>query len=384
MSFSARLWRHIPEILLLVAVIGVQFYLCRWLLEWGRLRHSRALRVGLRILTTAIALWLGFGIAGTFTMFVWRLQPTPTGAWIRGVALAWCFASLATFVVLAVLRRVPRFRQERRGFLGAAGAALAVAPFAAMAYGILAERKQLRLREVDVPIPNLPRDLDGLRIVQLSDIHLSAFLSERELARAIDTANGLRANLALVTGDLISSYGDPLDACLRQIARLRTDAGTLCCLGNHEIYAEVEDEATRKAARLGIDLLRQESRLLRFGNATLNLAGVDYQRKGQPYLEGAGRWIVPGVTNVLLSHNPDVFDVAAGQGWDLTISGHTHGGQITVEILHQQLTFARFYTPYVYGLYRQGRSSIWVTRGIGTVGLPARVGAPPEVALIRL
>jgi len=86
----------------------------------------------------------------------------------------------------------------------------------------------------------------------------------------------------------------------------------------------------------------------------------------------------------LLSHNPDVFDVAARQGWDLTIAGHTHGGQISVEILDQQLSASRFFTPYVYGLYRQGRSSIWVTRGIGTVGVPARIGAPPEVALIKL
>jgi hypothetical protein len=111
---------------------------------------------------------------------------------------------------------------------------------------------------------------------------------------------------------------------------------------------------------------------------------VDYQQTGTGYLRGAESWIEPGVPNILLSHNPDVFDVAARQGWDLTIAGHTHGGQVMVEILHQQLSAARFYTPYVYGLFRQGRSSIWVTRGIGTVGVPVRLGAPPEVALLRL
>jgi uncharacterized protein len=384
MNSLARLWRHVPQLLVLAAVIGVQFRLCGWLLEYGRVRGSRAWRVALRILTVAIALWVAFGISGTYMMFVGRLQPTAAGAWIRGVALAWSFASVLSFLALSLWRRVPRFSPERRGFMTAAGVALAAAPFVAMGYGILAERTELRVREVDIPIPNLPRDLHGLRIVQLSDIHLSAFLSERELARAIDMANGLRANLALVTGDMITSYGDPLDACLRQCARLRADAGTLGCLGNHEIYAQVEDEATSKAAHLGIGLLRQESRLLRFGSASLNIAGVDYQRKGQPYLAEAERLMALGVTNILLSHNPDVFDAAARQGWDLTISGHTHGGQITVEILDQQLAFARFFTPYVYGLYRQGSSSAWVTRGIGTVGLPARVGAPPEVALIRL
>ncbi|HOK44916.1 MAG TPA: hypothetical protein PLK67_03235, partial [Bryobacteraceae bacterium] len=102
------------------------------------------------------------------------------------------------------------------------------------------------------------------------------------------------------------------------------------------------------------------------------------------YLVGAEKLLSPGAVNVLLSHNPDVFDVAARQGYDLTIAGHTHGGQVTVEILHQTLNVARFYTPYVYGLYRKGPSAIWVTRGIGTVGMPARIGAPPEVALLRL
>jgi predicted MPP superfamily phosphohydrolase len=85
-----------------------------------------------------------------------------------------------------------------------------------------------------------------------------------------------------------------------------------------------------------------------------------------------------------MSHNPDVFPVAAEQGWDLTFAGHTHGGQVKVEILGDDLNLARFFTPYVDGLYRNGSSAIFVTRGIGTIGLPARLGAPPEVALIRL
>jgi predicted MPP superfamily phosphohydrolase len=94
--------------------------------------------------------------------------------------------------------------------------------------------------------------------------------------------------------------------------------------------------------------------------------------------------MVPGATNILLSHNPDVFPVAARQGWDLTISGHTHGGQISVEILGENLSVARLYTPYVHGLYRRGAPAIYVSRGVGTVGVPTRVGAPPEVSLIRL
>ncbi len=384
MDLLARVWRHFPALVSAAVVIGVQLRLCQLVCRWGMLRRSRRSRILTWAVAVVLALWIALGIVGSYAMYLRGFAPSATMAWIRGLALAWSLASAVALLFFSLWRRIPKFNQERRGFIRAAGAAFVGAPFAAMGFGVIVQRRDFHVREVDVPIPNLPKDLQGLRIVQLSDIHLSPFLSEEDLARAVDMANGLRANLALVTGDLITSHGDPLDACLRQIARLRADAGTLGCLGNHEIYAGVEDEATRKAARLGVTFLRQESRRLRFGDAALNITGVDYQKVGKHYLAGAERWIVRSETNVLLSHNPDVFDVAARQGWDLTIAGHTHGGQVTVEILHEQLSAARFYTRYVYGLYSQGASSVWVTRGIGTVGLPARLGAPPEVALLRL
>jgi predicted MPP superfamily phosphohydrolase len=194
----------------------------------------------------------------------------------------------------------------------------------------------------------------------------------------------VRPDLTFVTGDLITSKGDPLDICLRQLGRLRANAGVFGCLGNHEIYASAQEYTTIAGARLGIDFLRSKSRQLQFGDAILNLVGVDYQRKGGLYLAGTEALMVPGAVNVLLSHNPDVFPVAAGKGFDLTLSGHTHGGQVTFEFLHPSLNVARFWTPYVHGLYEKGGRSIYVTRGIGTIGIPARLGALPEVASIRL
>lgn len=380
----AGVWRHVPELLGLVAVVWIQLQFSRWLRECEAPRRSRALREAIRALFLLLAAWVCFGLLSNLPRGYLSLPSSWWLAWARGGALAWCFASIGCYLLLLVWRRMPRFRAERRGFMRVAGGALIAAPFAAMGYGVFVQRGDLRLREVDVPVPNLPKDLQGLRLVQISDIHLSPFLSERELARAVDMANQMKANLALVTGDLITGSGDPLEVCLRQLARLRADAGILGCLGNHEIYARAVERADREGARLGIRFLRQQVRKLRFGNATLNVVGVDYQRMGSAYLVGAEKFIEPGATNVLLSHNPDVFDVAARKGYDLTISGHTHGGQVTVEILHQSLSVARFFTPYVYGLYRQGPASIWVTRGIGTVGLPARIGAPPEIALLRL
>ena len=196
----------------------------------------------------------------------------------------------------------------------------------------------------------------------------------------------MHPHLAAVTGDFISQSGDPLDACLRQVARLKADAGVFGCLGNHEHYARVEDYTAAAAGRLGVPILRSQSRTLRFGQATLNLAGVDYQPfyPRRDYLRGAEKLIVPGAMNLLLSHSPDVFPVAAQQGYNLMLSGHTHGGQVSVEILDQAINPVRFLTPYVYGLYRQASATAYVTRGIGTIGIPARIGAPPEISLLRL
>jgi hypothetical protein len=246
------------------------------------------------------------------------------------------------------------------------------------------QRNNFWVSEVPVPIPNLPKDLDGLRIVQITDVHLSEFMSEREFAVAIDMANETRAHLALMTGDLITRRGDPLDACLRQLARLRADAGVLGCLGNHEAYAEVEDYVTTEGRRIGIEFLRRRSKMLRFGNAAINFAGVDYQKMHSRYLVGAERLIVPDAVNILLSHNPDVFPVAAAQGYHLTIAGHTHGGQVDVEILHQHINVARYFTPYVRGLYRREKSAVYVSSGLGTIGVPVRLGAPPEISVLRL
>jgi hypothetical protein len=336
------------------------------------------------------ALMAGVGLS--MSPFVNRFHLPPRFSLIvGGVALLYLFTSSAAIMIHGLYgwlcRRLspPPADPARRRLLSAAGGALAAIPCAVAAYG-LAQRAVFRVREVDVPIPHLPGDLDGLRIVHLSDIHLSAFLSEAELARVIDAANELRPHLAVMTGDLISIFGDPLDACLRQLARLRAEAGVAGCLGNHERYARVEDAAAAGAARLGVRFLRRRAERLRFGGATLNVAGVDYEpvSRRPVYLAGAERLAARDAVNILLSHNPDVFPAAAGKGFDLTLAGHTHGGQVSVEILDRSFNTARLLTPYVYGLYvREGRAA-YVTRGIGTIGIPARIGAPAEIALLRL
>jgi len=364
-----------PGLCLLLLGLGLQFHIVGWLLQ----RYRRGwIMSGAWASTILLAL-------GYLLEFQWaqRISPVKWWTWLECAALVETIWLMGFSGALLIWRRAPQFDPARRRMLAAAGAAVCILPVIGTGFGIV-RRNRFRVSEVPVPIPNLPKDLDGLRIVQITDIHLSPFLSERELAAAIDMANETHADLALVTGDLITRRGDPLDACLRQLARLRAPAGVLGCLGNHEVYAQAEDYVTTQGRRLGIEFLRLQSKLLRFGSAAINFAGVDYQKMYSRYLTGAERLISPGAVNVLLSHNPDVFPVAAAQGYDLTIAGHTHGGQVDFEILHQHFNVARYFTPYVRGLYRRDKSSIYVSTGLGTIGVPVRIGAPPEISVLRL
>jgi predicted MPP superfamily phosphohydrolase len=305
--------------------------------------------------------------------------------WFRGVGMLWAIVITGTFVILLLYSRLDRpVSPGRRQFFKAAQGAILAAPAVLTGHGVLVGRKAFQLREVDIALPHLPRDLQGLRILHLSDLHMSPFFGKEDLIRVIDMANETNPHLAVVTGDLVTGPRDPLELCLQQLSRLKTGVGVLGCLGNHEIFARAQARTKTLGARLGMNFLRHESQILRFGESKLNVVGVDYQPFRTPYLTGAEKLTRPDSVNLLLSHNPDVFEAAAAKGYALTLAGHTHGGQITVEILHQWANVARMFTPYVHGLYRKEASSLYVTRGIGTVGIPARLGAPPEITVIRL
>lgn len=382
-----RLLRVLPDLLVFsVSVLGQMVGLV-WLLGFKAKDAGRRIRlaiaaVGATSMTASlIAFLLHFQRVSRYFPGWWL-------SWGTALSIGWAMLTvcwLTGCAAVAIASRVlPGHSPARRRFFQTAYTAALAAPPAVLGYGVFIQRHQLFLREQNLQIADLPHELDGLRLVQLTDIHLSPFLSRAELERAIDMANETRAHIALVTGDLITTSRDPLDNCLDSLARLRADAGVYGCLGNHEIYARAEDYVEREGARRGLRFLRHMAAPLRFGNAALNLVGVDYQALHQPYLVGAENLVVPGAFNLLLSHNPDVFPVAARQGYAVTIAGHTHGGQVRVEILNADLNPGHFYTRYVDGLYHQGPASIFVSRGIGTIAIPARIGAPPEVALLRL
>jgi uncharacterized protein len=373
-SLSATLFRYIPDLLFLTAALLMHG------LAWRRAKARRA-----RPALLVSAAWVFFSVVTNVHQLANLLPPGNWLPWFRGTGQLYALCMMGMLAAWLLLPRMDRrFSAGRRQFLAAGRSAIVAAPAVITGYGVVSGRTQFHVKEVNLSFPGLHRDLQGLRILQLSDIHMSPFLTEEELARVIDMANETKPHLAVLTGDLITGPHDPLELCIGQVARLRADHGTLGCHGNHEIFSRVEDRAQALAARRGIRILRRESASLRFGDAKMNLVGVDYQNFRSPYLTGMETFVKPGEFNVLLSHNPDVFPVAAAQGYDLTLAGHTHGGQVTFEILHQYANVARIFTPYVYGEYRKENRALYVTRGIGTVGIPARVGAPPEITLIHL
>jgi uncharacterized protein len=310
---------------------------------------------------------------------------------------------------------------SRRYFFRTASALAGAAPFLSVMYGFAAERLDYRVIRVEIPTANLPPALDGMRIVQLSDIHMSGYMSRTDLRRAVDMANDLRADLAVVTGDFITGASDPLADCIEEIRNLRAPLGVFGCNGNHEIYARAEDAAQRLFAQAGMKLLRHESVQLPFRGALFNLLGVDYQRERTPgghrmqMLPDLASLVRRDMPNILLSHNPNSFNRAAELGIELSLAGHTHGGQIQVEILDHRLSAARFISDYIAGAYfrplsmpaannralKDGNNSpanllpasshaqpplsaLYVNRGLGTVGAPVRLGVPPEITLITL
>ena len=310
---------------------------------------------------------------------------------------------------------------SRRSLFRAVTAAAGAAPFLGAMYGFAAERLNYQVRRVEIPISGLDPALDGLSIAQLSDIHLSGYMPRHQVRRAVEMANELGANLAVVTGDFITGAGDPLPDCIDELRHLHAPLGVWGCNGNHEIYAKVENQAQTLFAQAGMKLLRQENAQFTHKGARFNLIGVDYQRERTPgghrrqTLQDVEPLIRRDMLNILLSHNPNSFPRAAELGIELSLSGHTHGGQIQVEILDHRLSPARFITDYIAGLYQRPLfapsndaraatpelykeaprvshsnqpairlASVYVNRGLGTVGAPVRIGVPPEISLIIL
>ena len=272
--------------------------------------------------------------------------------------------------------------------------AVSATPFAACAYGLLYERTEIETTHQRIMLRRLPKAFDGFRIAQLSDIHVGPFMPADDIRKYVAMVNQLKPDLVALTGDFVTWEASPERAVVEALSGLKAPFGIFGCMGNHERWAGVEDSITRLFAEHGAKMLRLENATIESAGERLNLIGVDYQtrmRFGPPrdgivsqYLEGVEPLMLPGAVNILLSHNPNTFDRAAELGIDLSLAGHTHGGQVTLEYISPDLSPARLITAYVRGWFQKGESQLYVNRGIGTIFSPVRFGSPPEITLYEL
>jgi predicted MPP superfamily phosphohydrolase len=251
-------------------------------------------------------------------------------------------------------------------------------------YGIVEAKRVPEVKEVQIPIPALPQEFDCFRIVQVTDLHVSPTIRRPYVEKVVEIVNSLNADIFALTGDLVDGTIGQLSHDVEPLKNIQSAQGNFFVTGNHEYYFGVTDWVTQ-IQRLGFSILLNEFRMIHRGQGSLVLAGVtDYRggnflhtHRSDPIKAVAG---APAAdVKILLAHQPkSIFD-AASAGFDLQISGHTHGAQFFPWNLIVGLN-----QPFISGLHKYKNTHIYVSRGTGYWGPPVRVGAPSEITLIKL
>jgi uncharacterized protein len=251
--------------------------------------------------------------------------------------------------------------------------------------GLINARRRAAVVEVEVPVANLPAGMHGFSIAQISDVHVGPTIKYEYVNAIVDAVNGLDADVVAVTGDVVDGSVRQLAAHVAPLSRLRSRHGTYFVTGNHEYYSGAQ-AWTDEFRRLGMHVLMNEHVVLTHRDHQVVVAGVtdfsahhfDPKHRSDPAaaLHGAP---TTAVVKILLAHQPRSAEAAAAAGFDLQLSGHTHGGQFW-----PWNHFVRFQQPFTAGLNRLRDLWVYVSRGTGYWGPPKRFGAPSEITRIKL
>jgi predicted MPP superfamily phosphohydrolase len=251
--------------------------------------------------------------------------------------------------------------------------------------GLVNARRTARIARVDVPLVNLPVALQGFTIVQISDVHVGPTIKRPFVEAIVRAVNELEPDMVAVTGDLVDGSVGDLAEHVAPLAALRSREGTFFVTGNHEYYSGATAWVS-ELRRLGLRVLMNEHVVLRRRDAAIVVAGVtdfsaghfDRAQASDPRAAIAGSPPQAAV-RILLAHQPRSAAAAEAAGFDLQLSGHTHGGQF-----FPWNFFVRLQQPFTAGLHRWRRMWVYTSRGTGYWGPPKRFGAPSEITLLRL
>jgi len=355
--------------------------------------------IGLRILpdlptTRAISMLGTLWLLVSWTLIPLGLRTPMLARQPLSDRIAWAglltLGMFSSLLVLTLLRDASLLAATLIGVHSAAyvhGTAIAVPVLAGFAslLGFINARRVARVVEVDVPIPGLPAELHGFTIAQISDIHVGPTIKHGYLDAIVDRVNALQADVIAITGDLVDGSVRQLKSHTAPLAKLSARHGTYFVTGNHEYYSNA-DAWIAEVRRLGLTVLLNEHVVLNHGGASLLMAGVtdftahhfDESHRSDPHAALAGAPHGIGA-KVLLAHQPRSAPAAADAGFDLQLSGHTHGGQFFPWNL-----FVPMQQPYVAGLKKLRDLWVYTSRGTGYWGPPKRFGAPSEITRVHL
>jgi predicted MPP superfamily phosphohydrolase len=251
------------------------------------------------------------------------------------------------------------------------------------AYATLFEPYNYELTEVDILIHDLPASFENFRIALISDVHHSRLVSIQEVRKIVELTNEAKPDLVALTGDYTTGRRRYIEPCAEALGALRAPHGVWAVLGNHDHYNDAE-LTVRALLRRGINVLENANMRIRRGADELQVVGVDDWGWGKTDWGRALHNLERTRPSILLSHEPAVFDMPETRGLSLILSGHTHGGQINLPLVGAPATHFIKELRYLHGLYKCEGTQLYVTRGTGMIGLPLRLGARPEITVLRL
>jgi len=259
-------------------------------------------------------------------------------------------------------------------------------------------RDNLTVESIQLAFPNLPKAFDGLTIVQISDLHASWWVGRDYLTRVVDRVNGMAKDLVVITGDIITgsvndfwkrwlpSAGGTYIPMVAEVLGRLTAGPKFAVLGNHDHWdgKETELRLVGELERVGIPVLRNRSRTFMKNGESLHIAGTDDVWFTSD-LNRALKDVPRDAFKILLSHSPDIrTEIKDQDRIDLLLCGHTHGGQVAIPFLSHRFIPIRDPRRYLAGLVKENYGYTYVNRGIGTLVFPLRIGAPPEITVLRL